>query len=410
MSIITNKIPELLCPAGDLTRLYAAVDFGADAVYLAGKEFGMRTASSNFNEDDLKKGIEYAHEKGVKVHITCNTVPHNDEIARLPKFLTLINSLGADAVIAADLGTIAYVKKYAPNVELHASVQSGVCNYETANMLYDMGAKRVVLARELSLPEIAEIRVKTNKNLQIECFAHGAMCISYSGRCLLSSYMTGRDANRGDCAQPCRWSYSLMEEKRPGQFFDITETEKGTYILNANDMCMAPYLDKICEAGIDSIKIEGRAKSHYYVAVTTNAYRAALDSYKNCQGEWKLPVWIAEELDKISHRTYSTGFYFGKPENEQTYKSAGYQRDYSVAGVVDGYQDGMITVIMKNKFLVNQEFDCLEPGGKSFLFTATKLYNEQGEEITEAPHPMMKVKIPFNREVKAGSLLRMKTE
>lgn len=412
MSILNDNIktPELLCPAGDIVRLKAAVDYGADAVYLAGEEFGMRTAAANFGEADLIEGIKYAHENGVKVHVTCNTIPHNDEIARLPEFLEKVNAAGADAVIAADLGTIGMVKKYAPNCELHISVQSGIVNYETANAFYNMGADRVVLARELSLEEIAEIRAKTPKKLQIEAFAHGAMCVSFSARCLLSSYMTGRDSNRGDCAQPCRWSYSLMEEKRPGQYFDITETEKGTYILNANDMCMAPYLDKFAAAGIDSIKIEGRAKSHYYVAVTTNAYRGALDSLKACDDNWVLPEWVSEELNKISHRTYSTGFYLGRPENSQTYQNAGYIRDYSVAAIVDGYSDGCITATVKNKFLIGQEFDCLEPKEKPFFIKADRLYNSDGDPIESAPHPMMTVKIPFERPVKKGALLRMKAE
>lgn len=410
MAINNSKIPELLCPAGDLTRLKAAVDYGADAVYLAGEEFGMRTAASNFGEADLYEGIKYAHSHGVKVHITCNTIPHNEEITRLPAFLEMLNASGADAVIAADLGTIGMVKKYAPDCELHISVQSGICNYETANAFYNMGAKRIVLVRELSLEEIAEIRAKTPSELEIEAFAHGAMCVSFSARCLLSSYMTGRDSNRGDCAQPCRWSYSLMEEKRPGQYFDITETDKGTYILNANDLCMAPYLDKMRDAGIDSIKIEGRAKSHYYVAVTANAYRGALDSLKNSGENWELPDWVNKELNKISHRTYSTGFYFGRPENAQTYADAGYIRDYAVAATVDGYEDGMITATLKNKFLKGQIFDCLEPLSEPFEVRADSLYDGDGMPIETAPHPMMTVKIPFSRPIKAGSMLRMKTE
>ena len=409
MNTLTNKkIPELLCPAGDLTRLIAAVDYGADAVYLAGEEFGMRTAANNFGEEDLIKGLEYAHSKGVKVHVACNIVPHNEEMSRLPNFLTFLEKIKVDAIIASDIGTISLIKKYAPTPELHVSVQSGICNYVTANAFYEMGAKRVVLARELSLEEIKEIREKTPKELEIECFAHGAMCVSFSARCLLSSYMTGRDANRGDCAQPCRWKYSLMEEKRPGQYFDITDTDKGSYILNANDMCMAPYLDKLREAGIDSIKIEGRAKSHYYVAVTTNAYRAALDSLKNADGEWKLPEFVGEELEKISHRPYSTGFYFGTPN--QTYESAGYVRDYSVAAVVTGYEDGKIVAIMKNKFFVGQEFDCLAVKEPPFTFTVKELFDGDDNAIDNAPHPMMTVKIPYEREVPAGSLLRMKIE
>ena len=403
------KLPELLCPAGDLTRLKAAVDFGADAVYLAGEEFGMRTAASNFGKEDLKKGIEYAHKRNVKVHIACNTLPHNEEIPRLPEFLEYLNDIGADAIISADIGTMELVKKHAPNCELHASVQSGIVNYLTANAFYNMGAKRVVLARELSLSEIAEIRAKTPKELELEAFVHGAMCVSFSARCLLSSYMTGRDANRGDCAQPCRWSYSLIEEKRPGQHFDITETDKGTYILNANDLCMAEHLKEMCEAGIDSIKIEGRAKSHYYVAVVTNAYRGAVDSLGNADENWVLPSWVTDELNKISHRTYSTGFYFGTPQNAQTYKDAGYIRDYSVAAVVEGYEDGKIIATLKNKFLLGQEFDCLEAGSVPFTVKCNELYNEKNEPIDSAPSPMMIVKIPFEREIKKGSLLRIKS-
>ena len=404
------KKMELLCPAGDITRLKAAVDYGADAVYLAGEEFGMRTAATNFGEKDLIEGVKYAHSHGVKVHVTCNTIPHNDEIPRLPAFLEQINDIGVDAVIAADLGTIGMVKKYAPKAELHISVQSGICNYETANAFYNLGAKRIVLARELSLNEIAEIRAKTPKELEIEAFAHGAMCVSFSARCLLSSYMTGRDSNRGDCAQPCRWSYSLMEEKRPGQYFDITETDKGTYILNANDMCMAPYLDKMAEAGVDSIKIEGRAKSHYYVAVTTNAYRGALDSLENANKDWQCPNWVLDELNKISHRTYSQGFYMGKPQNSQTYENAGYVRDYSVAAIVDDYKDGMIIATLKNKFLKGQEFDCLEPQKEPFIFTADTVFDDKNNEIDSAPHPMMTIKIPYPHPVKKGALLRMKAD
>ena len=403
-------VPELLCPAGDLSRLKTAVDFGADAVYLAGEEFGMRTASANFGIDDLAKGVAYAHERGVKVHVTCNTIPHEDEIERLPEYLKALDGLGVDAIIASDLGTISLVKKHAPNCDLHISVQSGTVNSVTANEFYNMGAKRVVLAREMSLDEIATIRAKTPKALELEAFAHGAMCVSFSSRCLLSSYMTGRDANRGDCAQPCRWSYSLMEQTRPGQFFDITETDKGTYILNANDMCMAPYLDKMAAAGISSIKIEGRAKTEYYVAVTANAYRGALDSLKEAGDEWKMPEWVGEELDTISHRAYSTGFYFGRPENAQTYKDAGYIRNYALSAIVTGYEDGMIVAVLKNKFLSGTLLNCLEAGSKPFAVKTDIMFDEKGERIESAPHPMQIIKIPFQRPVKPGSMLRMKTE
>ena len=411
MNTSTNiiKVPELLAPAGDITRLKAAVDYGADAVYLAGEEFGMRTAATNFGEAELKEGIKYAHAHNVKVHITCNTIPHNAEMPRLPAFLENLNDLGADAIIAADLGTIQMVKKYAPKCDLHISVQSGICNYETARAFYDLGAKRVVLARELSLAEIAEIRAKTPMDLEIEAFAHGAMCVSFSARCLLSSYMTGRDANRGDCAQPCRWSYSLIEEKRPGQHFDITETEKGTYILNATDMCMAEHLDKMTAAGIDSIKLEGRAKSHYYTAVVTNAYRGALDSLAKNVSDWHCPTWVTEELNKISHRTYSTGFYFGTPQNAQTYENAGYVRDYAVAAIVSGYEDGCITAVLKNKFLKGQVLDCLQPKCAPITIVADELYDEKGNAIDSAPHPMMTIKIPYKEPLAVGSLLRMES-
>lgn len=407
---MSSSFLELLSPAGDLTRLKAAVDFGADAVYLAGEEFGMRTAAANFTRDDLKMAVEYAHKNNVKVHITCNTVPHNAEMERMPQYLEYLNSIGVDAIIASDIGTMELVKTYAPKVDLHVSVQSGIVNYHSANAFYNLGAKRVVLARELSLDEIAEIRAKTNPELELEAFAHGAMCVSFSARCLLSSYMTGRDANRGDCAQPCRWSYALMEEKRPGQYFPVEETKQGTYILNANDLCMAHHLNKMVAAGVNSFKLEGRAKSHYYTAAVTNAYRIALDSIDlDNLHNWVLPKEAEEELSKISHRVYSTGFYFGTPENSQTYENAGYVRDYAVAAIVTGYEDGCIVCEMKNKFAVGAEIDCLEPRSMPFSFTVETMYNEKGESIEVAPHPTMIVKIPFEREVKTGALLRMKS-
>ncbi len=405
-----NKVPQLLCPAGNLNCLKTAVDFGADAVYLGGLQFGMRTASDNFDYEQLKEGLLYAHQRGVRVHVTCNTLPHEDEIKALPEYLEYLNDIGVDAIIASDIGTMALIKKYAPKPELHVSVQTGVVNSATANEFYNMGAKLVVLARELTLEEIAKIRQNTPKDLKIETFVHGAMCVSFSGRCLLSSYMTGRDANRGDCAQPCRWSYSLMEEKRPGQLFNITEDSKGTYILNANDMCMAEHLDKMRDAGIDCLKIEGRAKTEYYVAVTANAYRGALDSLKESKGEWKVPVWVTEELNKISHRTYSNGFFFGRPENAQTYENAGYLRDYALSGIVDGYSDGFIIATLKNKFMRGTVLDCLEAGSVPFAVKTDELYDINGNLLETANKPMMKIKIPFEREVKAGSMLRMKAE
>ena len=403
-----KKKPEVLAPAGNMECLKAALRFGADAVYLAGTEFGMRSAPANFTMEQLAEGCSLAHAQGVRVYLTCNTIPRCDELERLPAFLRGAQEAGVDAFIITDLGVMELAKRHAPGVELHISTQAGVANWASANVLRSFGAARVVLARELSLAEIAELRAHTPPELEIEAFVHGAMCMSFSGRCLLSNYLTGRDANRGDCAQPCRWSYSLVEEKRPGQYFDITETDKGTYILNANDLCMAEHLDNMRKSGIDSIKIEGRAKSHYYVAVTANAYRGALDSLKTQNGSWRLPDWVSEELNKISHRTYSTGFYFGRPENAQTYKNAGYIRDYAVAATVDGYENGFITATLKNKFLKGQTFDCLEPKSIPFFITANELFDGDGNPIESAPHPMMKIKIPFERPVKPGSMLRMK--
>lgn len=399
----TFNLPELLCPAGDLVRLKASVDFGADAVYLAGEEFGMRSASPNFTPETLKEGIDYAHSRGVKVYVTCNTIPHDDEMARLPDFLKMLDNLGADAVIASDLGTINLIKRYAPNCALHISVQSGIVNTETACAFYEMGAKRVVLARELSLDEIRIIRKGTPDDLELEAFVHGAMCVSFSARCLLSSYMTGRDANRGDCAQPCRWSYSLVEEKRPGVYFDITETDRGTYVFNADDMCMVEHLKELADAGICSFKIEGRAKSEYYAAVTANAYRGALDSIA-AGGD--IPRWVVEELEKISHRPYCTGFYYGQPT--QTPKTAGYIREYAIAAVVDGYKDGCIVATLKNKFLRGAVLDCLEAGSAPFSIETDGLMNGDSEPIEAAPSPMMKIKVPFDRPVKSGSMLRIK--
>ncbi len=406
MSIIR---PELLCPAGDITRLKCAVDFGADAVYCAGTEFGMRQGAKNFDEQTLAEGIEYAHARGARVHITVNTLMHPEEMTRLPDFIAAARDAGADAFIVTDLGAMKTVRTVAPDTEIHASVQMGVVNAETACVLHEFGAKRIVVARELTLDEISQIRAKTPSSLELEGFAHGAVCMSYSGRCLLSMYMTGRDANRGDCAQPCRWSYSLVEQKRPGEYYDITETDKGTYILNANDMCMAEHIADMVKAGITSLKIEGRAKSHYYVAVTANAYRGAVDAYV-ADPTAPVPQWVIEELNKISHRTYSTGFYYGRTTNMQTYENGGYIRDYAVAAVVDGYENGCVVATLKNKFYRGTVLDCLEAGSVPFMVPTDGLADGDGQPIEYAPHPMQRILIPFDREIKAGSLLRMSTE
>lgn len=399
------KPAEILSPAGDMERLLAAVNYGADAVYLAGKEFGMRASPANFDMESLKKAAEICHEKNKKIYLTCNTLPRNDEIKRIPEFLKQAAEAGVDAFIVADLGVLDTAKRVAPNVDVHISTQTGVVNYETARSLYNMGASRVVLARELSLEEIATIRAKTNPNLEIETFVHGAMCMSYSGRCLISQYMTGRDANRGDCAQPCRWKYSLMEEKRKGEYFPVVEQENGTYFFNSKDLCMIEHIPELLKAGVTSLKIEGRAKSAYYVAVITNAYKQALLDYYKMGENFELEPWIREEVYKISHRKYSTGFYFGG-EPGQIYDNGGYVKDYEVVAVCENYQDGMIEISQRNKFLKGDELEVLMPGKKPFKFTAEKIIDEKGNEMESAPHAMQKLFIPFENEIEKGAYLR----
>ena len=399
------KPAEILSPAGDMERFLAAVNYGADAVYLAGKEFGMRASPANFDMESLKKAAEICHEKNKKIYLTCNTLPRNNEIERIPEFLKQAADAGVDAFIIADLGVFDIEKRVAPNVDVHISTQTGVVNYETARSLYNMGASRVVLARELSLEEIATIRAKTNPNLEIETFVHGAMCMSYSGRCLISQYMTGRDANRGDCAQPCRWKYSLVEEKRKGEYFPVVEQENGTYFFNSKDLCMIEHIPELLKAGVTSLKIEGRAKSAYYVAVVTNAYKQALSDYYKMGENFKLEPWIKEEVYKISHRKYSTGFYFGG-EPGQIYDNGGYVKDYEVVAVCENYKDGMIEISQRNKFLRGDELEVLMPSKKPFTFKVQKILDEKGAEMDCAPHAMQKLFIPFENEIEKGAYLR----
>ncbi len=403
---------EVLSPAGDMERLDAALDFGADAVYLGGKSFGMRAGSANFDDSRLKVAVEKAHYKGVSVYLTCNTLPHNDEIPYFESFINNAVASNVDAVIVNDIGLLSLVKKYAPQMEIHISTQAGIVNYVTANEFYNMGAKRVVLARELSLEEIAEIRAKTPKDLDIECFVHGAMCVSFSGRCLLSSYLVNRDANRGECAQPCRWGYHLMEEKRDGQYFPVFEDEKGTYILNAKDMCMIEHLDMLAKAGIKSFKIEGRAKSAYYVSVVTNAYRMAVDFLKANPNDYsKLPQWIKDEVFKVSHRAYCTGFFFGHPNEQrdtQYYENSGYIREYDVVAIVDECHDGKIYATQRNKFNRGDTLEILSPGKEPVTVIAEKIYDDKNEEIDTANHAMMKISLDCEKAFERNSIIRMK--
>ena len=338
--------PELLAPAGDMERLRMAVLYGADAVYLAGTSFGMRSFAGNFSPEELPEAVAFAHAHGVRVHVTVNTMPRGDELPALPAHLRLLNDSGVDALILADLGVFRMAQREAPNCELHISTQVSIANAACAAAWHELGAKRVVLARELSLEEIRVIRRDTPPELELETFAHGAMCVSYSGRCLLSNYMTGRDSNRGACAQPCRYQYALMEEKRPGEYFPVFEDEKGTYIMNSRDMCMIDHLAELAEAGVDCIKVEGRAKSAYYAAIITGAYRHALEAV--AAGEPVDPVW-RDEVEHVSHRRYSTGFFFGQPG--QYTESSRYIRDWQVCAIVtDCTPDGLATLSLRNKF------------------------------------------------------------
>ncbi len=404
------KRPELLAPAGDMDCLRAALHYGADAVFLAGKLFGMRSAPKNFDTDELREACELAHGMGKRIYLTCNVLPREHELSALPAFLKAAQDCGVDAFIIADLGVLEMAKQYAPNVARHVSTQAGVTNSAAANALYHLGASRVVLAREIPLSEVAQIRAQIPEDMEIECFVHGAMCVSFSGRCLISSYLTGRDANHGDCAQPCRWKYHLFEEKREGQFFPVEEDSDGTYLYNSRDMCMIEHIPEMVAAGVSSFKIEGRAKSAYYTAVTVNAYRHAIDDYLSEGENFILKPWIREELEKISHREYSTGFYLGG-EPGQAVHSGGYIRHYNQVAVCEEYLDETTSVItQRNKFLVGDTLDILPPDGVPFETVCLSLTNAEGEAVESAPHPMERLIIKADKPIPAGSLLRKKAD
>ena len=393
---------ELLCPAGDMERLRMAVLYGADAVYLAGTDFGMRSFAGNFTPEELPRAVEFAHSHGVRVHVTVNTMPRNHEVVNLPAHLERLNDAGVDALILADLGAFTLAGKYAPNCQRHISTQQSIANYECAQAWYDLGASRVVLARECSLVEVSEIRRKTSPELEIETFGHGAMCVSYSGRCLLSNYMTGRDSNRGACAQPCRYQYALMEEKRPGEYFPVFEDEKGTYILNSRDMCMIDHLDDLCDVGLSSLKIEGRAKSAYYAAIVTGAYRHVIDDI--AAGREIDRVW-RDEVEHVSHRIYSTGFYFGEPG--QYTEHSRYIRDWQIcAKVLECDEHGLALCSLNNKFRAGDALEVVGPDVRPFAITAEMMRDVDGNALEEPRTPQMQFYIQLPRQVPAYSMLR----
>ena len=395
---------ELLAPAGDMERLRMSLAYGADAVYLAGTDFGMRSFAGNFTPEELKQAVALCHSRGVAVHVTCNTMPRNGEIARMPEWLSYLQELGVDAAILADVGVLSLLKKHAPKLKAHISTQASVSNYQAAAAWHELGASRVILARELSLDEIREIRAKAPRELELEAFVHGAMCVSYSGRCLLSNYMTGRDANRGACAQPCRYQYALVEEKRPGEYFPIGEDEGGAYILNSRDMCMIDHIPELIDAGLDSLKIEGRAKSAYYAAVVTGAYRHAIDAA--LAGQPLEPVW-RDEVEKVSHRPYSTGFYFGEPGQHTSHSR--YVRDWQIMAVVTSCTpDGTALCELRNKLSAGDELELVGPDLKPVSITAEGLTDGDGLPIPEARKPQMPFYLKLPVQAPPLSLLRRK--
>lgn len=405
---MVNKI-ELLAPAGDLEKLKFAIEYGADAVYIGGQAFGLRASAKNFSFEDMKEGIKFAHDRGKKVYVTLNIIPHNEDLTDLPQYLEKLSKIDIDAVILSDPGTFMYVKQYAPNLEVHLSTQANNTNYMSANFWYEQGIRRIILARELSFEEIKEINKNTPEDLELEAFIHGAMCISYSGRCLLSNYMANRDANRGECAHPCRWKYYLVEEKRPGEYTPVVEDEKGTYFFNSKDLCMINYIPQLIESGLSSLKIEGRMKSIYYVANTVRVYREAIDRYYEEPKEFKFNTEWLDELKKVSHREFTTGFYLDKPkDDEQLYSSSSYIREYDFVGIVLDYdkESGMAIVEQRNRIFKGDRIEVIGPNYRAFNQDINNMLDDSGKEIEVAPHAQQKIKIKMEEPVEKYYILR----
>lgn len=403
------KKPEILSPAGNLEKLKTAIDFGADAVYLGGSKLNLRAFADNFTNEDLKEGIKYAHDRGKKVYVTLNVFPHNEDLDGLEEYLVELYNLGADALIVSDPGIIMTAREVVPNFELHLSTQANNVNYRSGLFWYKQGIKRIVLARELSMNEIIEMRKKLPAECEIEAFVHGSMCMAYSGRCLLSNFLTGRDANRGACAQPCRYKYYLTEEKRPGEYYQILEDDKGSYIMNSKDLCMIEYIPQLVSAGISSFKIEGRMKSAFYVAVITKAYREALDAY------WKDPEnyvfnkkWL-EDVDKVSHRQYYIGFYFNDP-NKQVYENSSYIRNYDIVGVVKNYNEETkrATIEQRNKVFEGEEAEVLRPVGDYFKIKLNDMRDLEGNKLESTPVAQMIYTIQCDEKLEVNDMIIVK--
>lgn len=389
---------ELLAPAGNMEKLRMAVLYGADAVYLAGEKFGLRTASDNFTFEEMKEAVDFAHKRGVKVYLTMNIIPHNEDLKDADSFVERAAATGIDAVIVSDPGMLSIIKRTAPGLGIHVSTQANITNTESVKFWHSVGASRVVLARELSLADIRQIRDNCTEDMELEAFVHGAMCISYSGRCLLSNYMVGRDANMGDCAQPCRWKYHLVEEKRPGEYFPIQEDSRGTFIFNSKDLCMIRHIPELISSGVTSFKIEGRVKSSFYVATVVKAYRDAIDAYYVDNESYTFDEKWFEEISKVSNRDFTTGFFFKKPGPEDhNYKTSSYIRNYDFVGVVKGYdnENKMVIIEQRNRFRLGDTIEVMPPKGQVFEFVVNEMYDNEGNAIEVAPHPKMVVRIPM---------------
>ncbi len=407
--MIEKKV-ELLAPAGDLEKLKIAIEYGADAVYFGGESFGLRAGSKNFSLEDIREGIKYAHDRQKKAYMTLNIYAHNEDIDELPEYLNSIKDIEIDGLIISDPGIIDLVKEMMPNVEIHLSTQANTTNYRSAKFWYKAGADRIVLARELSLKEIKQVHEKVPE-LQLETFIHGAMCISYSGRCLLSNYMINRDANRGECAHPCRWKYYLVEEKRPGEYIPVSEDDRGTYFFNSKDLCMVQHIPELMDAGISSFKIEGRMKSIFYVAVIVGTYRKALDAYYEDPEHFTYKEEWMEELLKVSHRQFTTGFYFDKPDEKgQNYQSSTYVREYNFLGLIKSYDEksGFATIEQRNKMSIGDAIEVFGPYRDSFKQTIEVMLSEEDEPLESAPHAQQIVKIKMNEPVKENFMIRAK--
>ena len=404
------KKPELLIPASSLEVLKTAVMFGADAVYIGGDAFGLRAKAKNFSPEEMKEGIEFAHAHGVKVHVTVNILAHNYDLDGVDKYLHELKEIGPDALIIADPGIFMKARKICPEIDIHVSTQANNTNYETYNFWHDLGAKRVVAARELSLREIKEITDKIPEDLEMECFIHGAMCISYSGRCLLSNYFTGRDANKGACTHPCRWKYAVVEEKRPGEYLPVYENERGTYIFNSKDLCMIEHIPELVDARVDSCKIEGRMKTALYVATVARTYRKAIDDYFESEEKYRANMpWYLDQISRCTYRQFTTGFYFGKPSDEaQIYDSNTYVNEYIYLGIVNDVNDkGLASIEQRNKFSVGDEIEIMKPDGTDVKATVKAMYTEDGESVDSCPHPQQIIDLELSEIPSKYDILRI---